>query len=89
MNKLLKMLQIHGLDYNTGEVLSVNEDNSFNFLASDGIEYLIDGADIKIVGENKKEVVKRPRGWHLKPEFIDSQGNVYHKGVLQPYKKTF
>jgi len=26
---------------------------------------------------------KLPQGWHLKKEFIDSEGNVYHKGVLQ------
>ncbi|MCK9416586.1 hypothetical protein M0Q97_08025 [Candidatus Dojkabacteria bacterium] len=28
--------------------------------------------------------IKKPRGWHLKEEFIDSEGNVYHKGKIQP-----
>jgi hypothetical protein len=31
--------------------------------------------------------VKKPRGWHFKPVFVDSEGNVYHKGKLQPELK--
>lgn len=31
--------------------------------------------------------IKKPRGWHLKEEFIDSEGNVYHKGKIQPQLK--
>lgn len=41
--------------------------------------------------EPKKEEiikeVKKPRGWNLQPEFIDDEGNVYHRGVLQPQLK--
>ena len=33
--------------------------------------------------------IKKPRGWHLKEEFIDSEGNVYHKGKIQPQLKKF
>ena len=29
------------------------------------------------------KAIKKPRGWHFKDEFIDSEGNVYLKGVLQ------
>jgi len=29
------------------------------------------------------KAIKKPRGWHFKDNFIDSEGNVYKKGVLQ------
>ena len=29
----------------------------------------------------------KPRGWTLKGEFVDKDGNVYHKGVEQPELK--
>lgn len=29
----------------------------------------------------------KPRGWHLKKEFVDKEGNVYFKGVEQPHLK--
>ena len=37
----------------------------------------------------KEEVksIKKPRGWHFKEEFEDSDGNIYHKGELQPHLK--
>lgn len=31
---------------------------------------------------------KFPRGWALKREFVDADGNVYHKGVLKPELKN-
>lgn len=31
--------------------------------------------------------IKKERGWHFKDEYIDSEGNVYHKGKLQPHLK--
>jgi len=31
--------------------------------------------------QNKKV---RPRGWHLRKEFVDKDGTVFHKGVEQP-----
>ena len=36
-------------------------------------------------GERKKS--GRPRGWHLKPVFVDKEGNVFHKGIEQPSLK--
>jgi len=27
--------------------------------------------------------IKKPRGWHFKDKFVDSEGNVYIKGILQ------
>jgi len=37
----------------------------------------------------KEEVknIKKPRGWHFKEVFEDSEGNVYHRGELQPHLK--
>jgi hypothetical protein len=35
----------------------------------------------------KKSVEGKPRGWHLMAEFVDSEGNVFHKGVEQPQLK--
>lgn len=39
--------------------------------------------------ETKKKYngTKKPRGWHFMEEFVDSDGNVYHKGVEQPKLK--
>jgi len=31
--------------------------------------------------------IKKTRGWHFKEEYIDIEGNVYHKGKLQPHLK--
>lgn len=36
---------------------------------------------------NNKDAVPKPRGWHLKDEFVDSDGNVFYKGVEQPKLK--
>ncbi|NPV12879.1 MAG: hypothetical protein HPY57_13995 [Ignavibacteria bacterium] len=42
--------------------------------------------EIKRLEEEAKKV-KKPRGWHFYEEFVDSEGNVYHKGKLQPHLK--
>jgi len=42
--------------------------------------------EIKKLEEDAKKV-KKPRGWHFMEEFIDSEGNVYYKGKLQPHLK--
>jgi hypothetical protein len=42
--------------------------------------------EVKLLEEQAKQV-KKPRGWHFKEEFIDDEGNVYHKGKLQPHLK--
>lgn len=34
--------------------------------------------------EKKKKGPKKPRGWHFMAEFVDSEGNVFHKGKEQP-----
>jgi len=52
-----------------------------------------------IAGENKGKItladnelkkikaIKKPRGWHFKDEFEDSEGNIYQKGKLVYVKK--
>ena len=47
-------------------------------------KYKIDNVELNenIENSNIKED-KKPRGWHFKKEYIDSNGNVYHKGVLK------
>ena len=32
----------------------------------------------------KKKTTGRPAGWHFMNEFVDKDGNVFHKGVEQP-----
>jgi len=44
----------------------------------------------KKTGPKKEKDTKdsdKPRGWHLKKEFVDKEGNVYFKGVEQPQLK--
>ena len=36
----------------------------------------------EVLGGQKK--VKRPRGWVLMNEFVDDEGNVFHKGIEKP-----
>ena len=36
--------------------------------------------EVPIEKEDKVEPVNKPRGWHLKKEFIDDEGNVFQKG---------
>ena len=40
----------------------------------------------KMFPSNIKKMVKsgRPAGWHFMAEFVDKDGNVYHKGKEQP-----
>ncbi len=38
-------------------------------------------------GSGTSKSTGRPRGWRWMKEFVDSEGNVYHKGVEQPKLK--
>ena len=48
----------------------------------DCVQEMVD--PIEIGGYKKSD---RPRGWTLMAEFIDKEGNVYHRGVEQPELK--
>ena len=39
------------------------------------------------VSKPKKQPTGRPAGWHFMNEFVDKDGNVFHKGVEQPKLK--
>ena len=38
-------------------------------------------------GKPKRKTTGRPPGWHFMKEFVDKDGNVFHKGKEQPYLK--
>tara|TARA_B110000908_G_scaffold170937_1_gene232011 strand:+ start:4146 stop:4685 length:540 start_codon:yes stop_codon:yes gene_type:complete len=40
--------------------------------------------DAPVLKQPKSERITRPKGWHFMAEYVDSEGNVYHKGVEQP-----
>jgi hypothetical protein len=37
--------------------------------------------------QERREGPQRPKGWHFMEEYVDSDGNVFHKGVEQPKLK--
>ena len=37
-----------------------------------------------IIKQPKSERITRPKGWHFMSEYVDVDGNVYHKGEEQP-----
>ena len=41
----------------------------------------------KVVSKPKRKPTGRPSGWHFMKEFVDKDGNVFHKGVEQPKLK--
>lgn len=41
----------------------------------------------KKVSKKKEDEIQRHRGWHLMMEYVDSEGNVFFKGVEQPKLK--
>lgn len=40
------------------------------------------------IPEKKETHPKRPRGWHLLPLFVDSEGTVFKRGVEYPKLKN-
>lgn len=50
------------------------------------VENIKNTVEEKKVIKEKKEISKEnyPRGWAFKNKFIDNDGNVYFKGILQP-----
>jgi hypothetical protein len=96
-----KLIMFHKLDP-TKVVILDSTDNTIKIQYDNKLYHLIGREmilieDAVIIDEpvnepvNEIETVKKendkPRGWHFKKEFIDSEGNVYHKGVEQPHLK--
>jgi len=67
---------------------------NINFISFDAPELLEAGPtktiytedEIKKLEDSVKDI-KKSRGWQFKNEYVDSCGNVYHKGKLQPHLK--
>ncbi len=47
----------------------------YNFLSDSEKEQL---------NSKSAKIIKKPVGWHFMKEYVDSEGNVYHKGKEQP-----
>jgi hypothetical protein len=48
---------------------------------------LSDSEREKVFGVNKGTTTSKPRGWRWMKEFVEGDGTVYHKGVVQPSLK--
>jgi hypothetical protein len=97
-HKFHRVLIGNGIDPNRATILSVEQKNlsaQIIYVEFEGIQYRIDGFTKTVVeNSNKNETwnvskndVKKPRGWHFRDVFVDSEGNVYHKGIEQPELK--
>jgi len=72
----------------------IKKTNNINFISYNDQELLGVGTTKTIYSEeeimkleSEALKVRKPRGWHFKQEFIDTEGNVYNKGKLQPHLK--
>lgn len=96
-SKMNRILYSHGFDPLKTTILETITTNgqSVVHIEYDGVIYELIGMNKRVIEketivepeviETKEEEVKKdkPRGWHFMAEYIDSEGNVYHKGVLQ------
>ena len=90
-SKMNRILYSHGFDPLKTTILETitNDGQSKVHIQYEGVIYELEGMNKRIIEtieviETKEEVKKdKPRGWHFMAEYIDSEGNVYHKGVLQ------
>lgn len=69
---------------NINKTIVNNHDSTISNLISD----YKDAVELNNIDKIKNDdywipKTKKPRGWALKKVFIDSEGNVYHKGKLQ------
>jgi hypothetical protein len=91
LNKYISFLENRSL---TGRIINTTKDvtptlkieQSITTIADDPIQIIYSKEDMLRL-ESEARAVKKPRGWHFKEEYIDSVGNVYHKGKLQPHLK--
>ena len=70
------------------QIKEIENRNLLNRIFNKKINKIDDYLVLKPVEDKPKLIEsKKPRGWHLMNEFVDSEGNVYFKGVLQPNLK--
>ena len=93
MNKVTRLLVANKINPSKANILKI-ETNTI-YVEYEGVQYKIEGRNKTIIQEKIEDVVddtvfieiKKPRGWHFMAEFVDSEGNVYFKGVEQPELK--
>ena len=102
MNKAHRLLVMNGFDIHTeiikllpdsliieneGKTLQVTDKGVID-ITPIKIEEEVEEIEIEEPIEIDPKDIKKPRGWHLKYVFVDSEGNVYHKGKIQPELKN-
>ena len=97
MHKITRLLLANKLNPSLSNVLDITTENgkSIVYVEENGIKYMLDGLIKTIITEDIQDKiddkklfdVKKPRGWHFMAEFVDSEGNVYFKGIEQPELK--
>ena len=92
LHKFDRLLIVNGIDPNRVKIINMVNKPEFSALVEfEGTTYKItkNGKEIIQPQNNTytKNDVKKPRGWHFRDVFVDSEGNVYHKGIEQPELK--
>ena len=91
--KMEKLLAANNIDAKKAKILDVS--GGIVLVEIEGKKYRINGTNKELISEVEekpyqnvaKTETPKPRGWHFRPVYVDSEGNVYHKGVLQPELK--
>ncbi|NPV13229.1 MAG: hypothetical protein HPY57_15830 [Ignavibacteria bacterium] len=102
LHKFNRLLVIHGIDPIKANIIKVEQKPELSqvtvHVEFEGVEYLLNETTKQIINKETKQIetnrweitrnnVKKPRGWHFRDVFVDSEGNVYHKGIEQPQLK--
>jgi hypothetical protein len=96
-NKFIKALLLNGYkmdEISKMTIIGVDEEKLVNIIDESGKYYrldpngiseplLVENINIQDVIDSEEEKSKKPRGWALYSVFVDEEGNVYHKGVIQ------
>ena len=89
MKRGTHLINAHGFNTKTTKILSIDGE-TITILDENNDEWIL-SIDKKIKkienSSEEKKSTKKPRGWHWKAEFVDSEGNVYHMGVEKPELK--
>lgn len=99
LHKFNRLLIVNGIDPTKANILKVDGKfaQTIVIVEFNGITYKITNTGKEIINNNivlestyvipTKNEVKKPRGWHFRDVFVDDEGNVYHKGIIQPELK--
>jgi len=99
LHKFNRLLVVHGIDPNKANVLKVEGKFTETTVTVEyeGVIYKLSNKGKEVMNNIEQKVgynyiptkneIKKPRGWHFRDEFVDSEGNVYHKGIIKPELK--